>query len=96
MGLETGILPKVEKKGEKHPHSSYFPSSRSIWKLADFQELGDATCRGHSTLQSREEQWRDLGPDRPRTGSGRSENEMTILAWAVVEYFTDDRMLEGL
>lgn len=43
-----------------------------------------------------EGQWRDLGPDRPRTGSGRNENEMTILAWAVVEYFTDDRMLEGL
>lgn len=27
VGLETGVLPKTEKKGEKHPHSSFFPSS---------------------------------------------------------------------
>lgn len=86
------MMPKVEKKGEKHPHSSYF-SSRSSWKLADFRELGGAACRGHSTLQSR---GRTVEGPWARTGPGRNENEMTVLAWAVVEYFTDDRMLEDL
>lgn len=85
VGLETGMLPRVEKKGEKHPPLPLAPGpcqclslAESSWNLADVWDLGDATCRGHPTLQSREGQWRDLEPDRPSTGSGRNENAMTM------------------
>lgn len=74
-GFETGLRPKVKRKGNTLP-SSHPPIScqcpsvtEPSWKLADFRGLGDVACRGHRYLAEQK---------GSGTGSGRNENGMAV------------------
>lgn len=105
MGLETGLLPRLEKKGEKHPGSAFsHPSVSCQYVLlaeSSANELASGTWELQPSevtppLQSRRKAMEDRGPDRPGTGSGRNENGMALFGLGSVEHFTDDRMLADL
>lgn len=85
LGLETGMLPRVDKKGKNTPILPS-PSLRSLASTSAWLHPGAVSWlqgTGSFSLQRSpcaewEEGSGDLGPVRPGTGSGRNENGMAM------------------